>query len=287
KELYLLKFYDEQIELRREILRSSKKILSVAEEKYKQGLVMITDVLKSKAEVKSAESSLIESENNYRKTFNSLNSLLDFSLKENEKPEFEFLKNPIGKTVRELLETAFRLRPEIKKAEKSIEVERERTKLIERNLSPLVSVSLSAQRSGTQFPGEKSYSMGVTISYPLFDSGQTEYRLLSQRSSLIQSELEFRKVKNRIRLEVLNAVSDVKSNYEKLKSSESFLNYSKKAYERALNEYRLGVSDIVLLLQTFNNLKKAEEDYLSALYNYNLSVISLKKATGELLGGKN
>jgi outer membrane protein TolC len=287
KELYQLKFYDEQIKIRRTILKNSKEILSVAREKYKQGLVMVTDVLKAESEVKSAESSLIEAENDYRKKFAELNALLDFSLKKVEKPDFEFSDEPIDKTLKELLKTAFKLRPEIKKAEEKVRIERERVKLVKRNLSPTLSISLSAERSGTEFPGDKSYSAGITLSYPIFDSGETKYRVLSQKSSLIQSELNLKKVKNSVKLEVINALSDVESAYKKLTSAKSSLKYLQKAYDRALNEYKLGVSDIVLLLQTFNSLKEAEENYVKALYEYNLSIVSLKKATGELVGGKN
>ncbi len=283
KKLYFMKFNYEKVKIRKDILRSAEKILKVAQEKYKQGLVMITDVLKAKAEVDKAKSSLIQAENDYKKAFNDLNSILDFSLKENEKPEVPFVKAPPRYSLKSLLSLAFKLRPEVKKAQEEVRKKEKEVELQRRNLSPVLSLSLSAKRSGTEMPGEKSYSAAVNFSYPIFDSGQTNYRVLAKKSELLQAELKLKKEKNRVKLEVLNALSDVNTAYEKLKSAESSLRYSKKAYERALNEYKLGVSDIVLLLQTFTNYKNARENYLRTVYNYNLSIVSLKKATGELL----
>ena len=99
-------------------------------------------------------------------------------------------------------------------------------------------------------------------------------------------EVELKKVKNRIKTEVLNALYALKASRDILKSSEAFLKFSRKSYERALNEYRLGVSDFVSLLQAHENLKKAEEAYIDSLLKLNLSWLQLRKATGELLGGK-
>jgi outer membrane protein TolC len=283
RKLYLMKFNYEKIKIRKSILDSAKEILKVAEEKYRKGLVMITDVLKAKSEVDKAESSLIQAKSDYRKAFNDLNSILDFSLKTDEKPEVSFTKEPLTDSAEELLKRALKLRPEIREVQREVKEKEKEVELQKRTLSPVVSISFSAKRSGTELPGDKSYSAGVNLSYPLFDSGQTTYRALAKKSELVQAKLKLKKEKNQVRLEVLNALSDVKAAYGKLKSAESSLNYSKKAYERALNEYKLGVSDIVLLLQTFRNYKNAQESYLRTLYNYNLSLVSLKKATGELL----
>ncbi len=285
--LYKLKALEREIDLRKKQVESSEKILSVAKEKFKKGLVMITDVLKAKSEVEKRRALLSRAENEYRKTFNSLNALLDFSLKEREKPEVNLIEKRLPLYSGELVKRALLLRPEVKEAKQQVEIAEKNVQLAKRNLSPKLSLNFSAQRTGTEFPGDKNYSAGFTFSFPVFDSGLTKFQTLEQVSQLKKAQLNLKETENSVKLEVLNALSDVNYSYSQLKSSESSLKYAKKAYERALNEYKLGVSDIVALLQAFDFYCQSQEDYVQSLLNYNLSIVSLRKATGELLGGEN
>ena len=285
--LYKLKILEKKIELRKKQLESSRKILSVAREKLKHGLVMITDVLKANSEVARRESLLSQAQNEYRKVFNSLNALLDFSLGNGEKPEVNLVEEKISINTPALISKAILIRPEVKEAKEQLQIVEKSVLLAKKSLSPRLSISLSAQRTGTELPGSKNYSAGFTLSFPVFDSGLTKARTLEKVSQLKQSELQLKEVENSVKLEVLNAISDVDSSYQQLKASAASLKYARKAYERALNEYKLGVSDIVALLQTFQAYCQSQEDYLQALLNYNLAIVSLRKATGELIGGEN
>ncbi|TCK06586.1 TolC family protein [Phorcysia thermohydrogeniphila] len=285
--LFKLKALKEKIELRKKILRNSQEILSVAEKKYKEGLVLITDVLKAESEVESARSSLSEALMEYIQTFNSLNELVDYALPEGETPEVELKKDYSVPEKEELLKKAFTLRPEVKKAEKEVKVAKLSVELQKKTLSPTVNLSASYSRSGTSFfPRENSYDLSLSLNFPVFDSGVTSLRSMAAEKDLVVKEVELKKVKNSVKTEVLNALESLKASREILKSSEAFLKFSRRSYERALNEYKLGVSDIVALLQAHENLKKAEESYIDALLKLNLSWLQLQKATGELLGGR-
>jgi outer membrane protein TolC len=285
--LLKLKALKEKIEVRKRILENSQKILSVAKKKYKEGLVLITDVLKAESEVESARSSLSEALMEYSQTFNSLNELVDYALSEDESPEVELKKDYSVPERKELLKKAFTLRPEVKKAEKEIKVAKLNVELQKKNLSPTVNLSASYFRSGSSFfPEDNNYNLSLSLNFPVFDSGVTRFRSMAAEKDLVVKELELKRVKNSVKTEVLNALASLKSSREILKSSEAFLRFSRKSYERALNEYKLGVSDIVALLQAHENLKKAEESYIDALLKLNLSWLQLQKATGELLGGK-
>jgi len=273
-----------EIEIRKELLRSAEEILKVAEEKKRKGLVMITDVLKARAEVDGGRRDLIEAENRYRKLINQLEELLNAPLKgtpqiclADEEPRFN---------EEELLKLAYSTRPELKAQRSAIKSAQIQQKIEEDALKPTVNLSVSASRSGSAFlPSQKVFSAGVTLNFPLFDSGVSKARALAAGTQKVAEELQLQLLKNRIKREVLNALSDVRTGYEKLKAAESSLRYYEKAYERSLNEYRLGVSDVVSLLQSYNALKSAQEQYLSALLDYNLSLLNLQKATGQLLTG--
>ncbi len=286
--LLKLKALERIVEIRRELLKNSEKILNVSEEKYKKGLVLITDVLKSKANVENARSSLRKAERDYNQTFNNLNELVNFSLSENEKPEVELFEAVKLPEVEKLVKRALSTRPEICALRKEIEVTKLNVKIEQRTLSPQLNLSASYTRSDTKvFPENNNYRFSAVLNFPVFDSGVTKFKSLAAEKDLVSKEISLRKQENAIKREVLNAVESVNSALEEVKSSKSFLEYSKRAYERTFNEYKLGVSDIVALLQAFDNLKNAEESYINSLLSLNSAYYELKRATGELLSGSN
>ncbi len=274
------------VDIRRKNVEDSKKILKATEERYRKGFVLITDVLKARSDLQKAISDFEDAKLDYRKTFNDLNELVDYALKVNEKPEV-ILKEKIPlKSLDFYIRLAFRNRPEIRKAEKEVESAKAELKLQESTLSPSLSVLTSWEKRNTDYPPkDNNYSLSFTFSYPFFDSGVTKFKVLSESRKVFLKELNLRKVKNAVRKEVTNAYISVESKKEVLKSSSSFLFFSKKAYERTLKEYELGVTDIVNLLQTHSAYIDAQESYVNALLSYNLAVLRLLRATGEMPGG--
>lgn len=284
KELYTLKAYSERVKLKEESLKAAEEIYKVAKEKYKKGLVMITDVLKARAQVSQTRGEVESLKAQYTQTFNALNEILDFALQPTEKPEVELKEEKQELNQRALIEEALTLRPELKEARERLKEASLQVELQKSSLRPSLTLSASANRTGSKFwPQTSTYSAGFTLNFPIFDSGLTKYRALSAKKGAEISAVEVKKVENSIKREVLDAIAQVNSSYEALRADIDFLEFSQKAYQRAFNEYKLGVSDIVALMQAFTNLKEAQDRMVTSLLNYNLALLNLKRATGELL----
>jgi outer membrane protein TolC len=285
--LLRLKALEEKLKMKKEILANAEDILRVAKDRFQKGLVLITDVLKAKAEVESARSALEKVKVEYSQVFNELNELVNYALKEGEHPEVELAEAVTIPSEEELIETAMRKRPEVEKVVKELKVAKLKVEHQRRALSPTLNVSASLTRSDTEFPlEEKSYDVSAVLSFPFFDSKLTTFKALALEKEAQAKKLTVKKVENQVKREVKNALCALKGSEKVLASSRAFLELSRATYERVFNEYRLGVSDIVALLQAHENLKKAEESYIDALLDFNLSYLGLMKATGELLGGE-
>ncbi len=284
--VYLLKLkaLERKIAFRKEIVKDSEEILKVAEDKYRKGLVLITDVLKAKADLRDARALLRKACLEYEQTFNELNELVNYVLPEGEKPEVELEESFQIPPVGELLKKAFSLRPELTKAKENLKISSLKAELVEKNLSPTLTLSASSVRSGSEFfPEEKNYQFSAILSFPVFDSGVTKLGRMAGLKEKEKAELSLRKEENRVKREVLNAIAALESNEESLKSDKAFLRFAKRSYERVFNEYKLGVSDIVALMQAHQNLKNAMERFVDSLLNLNISYYQLLRATGELL----
>ncbi len=285
--VYLLKLkaLEKKIAFRKEIVRDSEEILKVAEDKYRKGLALITDVLKAKADLRDAKALLRKARLEYEQTFNELNELVNYTLPENERIEVELEESFQIPSVQELMKRALSMRPEILKAKENVKIFSLKAELVEKNLSPSLTLSASYLRNGSEFfPPDKNYRLSAVFSFPVFDSGVTKLGRMAELKEKEKAKLSLRKEKNRIKREVLNAVAGLKSNKESFESDRAFLKFARKSYERVFNEYKLGVSDIVALMQAHQNLKNAMERFVDSLLNLNISYYQLKKATGELLG---
>ncbi len=284
KALYQVAANEKKVRFKRENLKASQEILKAAGKKYKEGLVMITDLLKARSELEKAKGELSQAENDLRQSFNNLNELLDFKLRNHEKVEVNFQTKMPNFKVNKLIKEALNNRPEVKRAKLEVKRSSLQVEFEKRALRPTVDLTLSLTRSGTTFlPKEKFFSGGISLNFPIFDSGLTRVKTVLAGKDREIALLKLKKVENSVKTEVLNTVSQVKSAYATLKSAKSYLDFSYKAYKRVLKEYKLGVSDIVSLMQAFQNLKNAQENYVNSLLNYNLSVLLLRKSTGELL----
>jgi len=284
KALYQVAANEKRVKFKEENLKASQEIFKAAEKKYKEGLVMITDLLKARSEVEKAKGELSQAENDLRQSFNNLNELLNFKLKEKEKVEVSFETKIPKLNVYKLIEEALKNRPEVKKVKLAVKRSSLQVEFAKRALRPTVDLTVSLTRSGTSFlPEHKAFSGGVNVSFPVFDSGLTRVNTLMAGKDKKIALLKLKKVENSVKTGILNAVSQLQSAYATLESAKSYLSFSYKAYKRVLKEYKLGVSDIVSLMQAFQNLKSAQENYVNSLLNYNLSLLLLKKSTGELL----
>ena len=272
------------ISYREKEMDDAKTILDVSSEKYKKGLVLVTDVLKAKANLEEAKANLEEARKNYNVNFNNLNELLNFSLSKNETIDIKLRKNLRITNERKLVNEALKLRPEIRVENFLVKSAKADIQQEKSNLRPSLTLSASYYKQSSHFPiNNNNYNISASLNFPVFDSGVTHYHVLSQDESLNGEVLRLRKVKNGVKTEVLNAISSFNASQQELRFSSSFLSYSNRAYKRTFNEYKLGVCDITSLLQSFDNLCKAMEDFTNKLYAYNLRYYGVLKASGRLL----
>jgi|SRR5579864_47730 len=95
--------------------------------------------------------------------------------------------------------------------------------------------------------------------------------------------LTVRSVEQGVRLDVLNAVSQVESSKASVKLALVALDFARKYLEAEQKKYELGTSQIYFVLQAQQSLVNAESALVQNSVGYKLSVLNLLRRTGELL----
>jgi len=279
--LFQLKGAKEKINLKEEAVKNAEKILEVAKEKYNNGLVLITDVLKARANLEKAKTELISAKNDYRKLENSIRFLLN--IQDKITPEVELKENLSVKPLKALIEEGLKNRAEIKIQKIKIETAKLSKELIKSKNKPTVNISASYTRQSSDLSFEnENINAAITLNWKIFDSFKTKYEYLSSEKEVEIAKLELKNTENSIIKEISDSYSDFQTAKESLKTARSYFEFAKKTYERTLKEYQLGVSDIISLTNASSELINAKQQLLTAKVNFNISYYKLLKSTGGL-----
>ena len=92
-----------------------------------------------------------------------------------------------------------------------------------------------------------------------------------------------RNVEQIVRLDVLNAISQMESSKASVKLALVALDFAQKYLEAEKKKYELGTSQIYFVLQAQESLVNAESALVQNSIEYKRSVLNLLRRTGELL----
>lgn len=135
------------------------------------------------------------------------------------------------------------------------------------------------QLFGFNFP---TYSLGLTLRLPIRDRAAAA----NLADALVQKRLDSlreRNIEQSIRLEVLNAVSQVESSKEAVKLALVARDLAQKNLEAEQKKYELGTIVLFFVLDAQNRLTLAESRLLSESISYRRNLLNLLRVTGELL----
>jgi outer membrane protein TolC len=136
-----------------------------------------------------------------------------------------------------------------------------------------------SQMFGFGFP---TYAFGLTLRLPIRDrrvAADMADALVAKR----RDTLQVRSYEQNVRLDVLNAVSNVESSKAAVKLAVVAQEFSRKYLEAEQKKYELGTSQIFFVLQAQSNLIQAESTVVQNAVSYRKNLLNLLRRTGELL----
>jgi len=210
------------------------------------------------------------------------------------------------------VETAFRMRPDLKATLQSLDIDDLNYRIAKNTLMPDVNLAgnyTSNGRGGTFIP--RSTGLGVVAGVPVpggisdaldqvFGFSYPTYFMSLQvrlpfRDRAAQADLADAVVSKRlntlraraneqqIRLDVLNAVTQVENSRASVKLAQVALDFSQKRLEAEQKRYDLGVTTIFFVIQAQQDLVNAQANVVTQSINYRRALITLLRQTGQLL----
>jgi outer membrane protein len=269
-------------------LEQAESHLKQAEAFFRAGSKPRFDVTRAEVEVNSARLNLINANNTVRirtiALYNAMGSepggvldIEDVLTVSATVPSYELVKD-----------AALKNRPEMRKAEADIEAARSRIKSAESGYFPTLSASGAynwahgTSSMGPLFRGDvqDSWNAGVTLSLPLFEGGLTRGKVGEARANQLIVEAQRDTLRQSVLIELSQAYADMESARVRIDVMESSLQKARENLSIAQGRYEAGVGPYIEITDAQVSAVNAETDHVQALYDYQLAVARLLKATG-------
>ncbi len=267
-----------------ESLRQAQEHLQQAQSFYDVGTKPQFDVMKAKTDEANAKVNLITSENNIIVSRLQLENVLNVKLQQGTtlKDNLEIQKDSIG--IINALKMAWENRPEYIGAK--YRVDANQSFLTSSWTANLPSINLTGGYNWRTFSLDQnflnSWSLGVTLSVPIFQGFALDAGIDQARANLKNAEATFDFVKQTINLDVEQQYTNLNLAGAKINATKFLVSQAEETLKLAEGRYKQEVGSQIEITDARVTLLDAQMSYIQALYDYQVANVRLQKAIGIL-----
>ena len=265
-------------------LLSAEKHLEQAKALYGEGLSPRSDVIKSEVQASNARLDVIKADNALLLAKANLTTAMGLSVTMTFEvtAEGSTSQTPLLPTLGETITHAYDGRPEVRGIRARIDSAQTNIKQAESGLYPGVSLDASyGWQKSTFVPDDKKWSVGLTVSIPIFEQ-------LTTRSKINQAAANLNGIKATELQTLRNVELDVQQAWLSLKEALERLGVTKKALEQAEEDmrvsegrYKEGLGNILEVIDAQTAVTQAKTNNAVATYDIANAKAKLDRATGE------
>ncbi len=252
----------------KENLKNDKIQYKAATAFYKIGTGDLLDVKTAKATMEKAKATYINSIFNVKiARLALLNSIgLPASKKYHFVNTLDF--KSLQSKLADLIKTALKFNPRLKEAVYTLKASKASVRQAVSGYFPTVNVDLSYTGENSSFPLNRNYSVGLSVSIPIFNGFLTKNKIDRSKAMLNGNIWNERLSRDNLIYNISSDYYAILSQYLKIKALRSSEKASKLAYKLALKGYEIGITPMVRLITANAAYISAETNYINSEYTY-------------------
>ena len=251
---------------------------------YNVGIVARADVLRSEVELANAQQNYITASNEYDVAEATLNNIIGTPLGTTLLLKDRLQYEPYENDMAYCLAYSEQHRPELKQAEYAIDSAEAALVVARSGHMPKVYANASNNwgGNGSDWPGDddENWSVGVTASMNVFDSGVTWSKIHAAQENLAKAKESQRQIKDNVELEVRTDYLNLREAEKRITTTLVAVASAEEDYHIAVVRYQAGVGTNIDVMDAQEALTQAKTNYYQALYNYNTSKAALNTSMG-------
>lgn len=251
---------------------------------YNVGIVARADVLRSEVELANAQQNYITASNQYDVAEATLNNIIGTPLGTTLLLKDRLQYEPYENDMAYCLAYSEQHRPELKQAEYAIDSAEAALVVARSGHMPKVYANAINNwgGNGSDWPGDddENWSVGVTASMNVFDSGVTWSKIHAAQENLAKAKESQRQIKDNVELEVRTDYLNLREAEKRITTTQVAVASAEEDYHIAVVRYQAGVGTNIDVMDAQEALTQAKTNYYQALYNYNTSKAALNTSMG-------
>ncbi len=265
-------------------IETAQAVLQQALDRNRNGLNARIDVNRSQVELQTQQLRLTSLQNDFDKQKISLARLIGLPMAQ----VFTLAtaipyREPPQPDIDLLIQQAWKERPDVKAAEAQVKAAQYARNAATGEYLPSIEISADYGAIGInpKTDARTTYTATGGVRIPIMRSGRIGADVTQADAALAQRKAEYGDAKGRAEQDVRNAVLDLNTAIQQLKVAESSRTLSADTVEQAQHRFSAGVADTIEVVQAQEAMATAEQDYITALYAFNLAKVALARAIGQ------
>lgn len=254
------------------------------EAQYNVGLVASSDVLAAKTNLADSETNLVKAQNAANLSEASLNQVIAYPAQTSiTTAEHDLQYKPYNVTLEQAKAYAMLHRSALVKSALDVKSAEEAVRSAKAGYLPTVAVKADrgySGRDGYFGTSTKSWSVGASATWYLWDGGATQNAIKKANAQLEQAKEANLETVDAVLLAVQKAYLNLRSAEQTIQSTQTAVAQGQESFRIATLRYRAGVGTNLDVLDAETKLTTARNNYVQALYNYNISIAALEQLTG-------
>lgn len=268
----------------------AEALYKLASDRQASGTGTKLDALRANVELKNENQALIIAQTHLATSLYGLSKLLH--LDPTQPIEVADRMNDVGASVTTLqaeVGQAYQSRPEMKALLAQEQELQQEKKAASTSRLPKIGMSASWAYAGLR-PSNLSpvYEYAATVSVPLFTGGRIKAEITKSDLALQRLEQERQGLRDRIALEVKTANVQLRAARHEVEVANSGMHLAREEVIQARDRFQAGVANNIEVITAQDELSRASDNQINALYRFNQSRADLAHAMGhiEALYGK-
>ena len=258
---------------------------------FQLGLVPRLDVLQAQTDLDRVEQQIFASQGNIRVAEAQMNALLAFPMHVPIEYAGSLEYIPFSIPLESCLDSAYKNRPDMYVAIKSVEIAGKDTKIAAAPFYPQVAADADVIRTGNKwnvsgdnrFVFDYAYTQfTLSVSMQMWDWGNTLFSTQQAQANTRKLQADLASLRLTIRSSVQNFFFTMQQAGQRIGKAREGQKNAREAYAMATNRYKLQVGSYTDVLDAQSRMTNAESDMNQALYDYDTSLSNLYAAMGVL-----
>jgi TolC family type I secretion outer membrane protein len=274
------------VEAALEAEKASEESFKAAETRYRVGTGTPADRLQAKTAYSQAQLTRTRAEGERRTAAGVLANAIGLDADaevEIAQPRIQAPDPTTDARVRELVDYARMLRPDLAAAEAKVQAARAQVRAAQAAGKPTVSLTGSAGLADSNSASLASHgAVGISVRIPLFTGYRNTYDIRSAEIQVEAREADRDQLRNQVSLDVWRAYQSLATERTALVNAEDLLQSALESENVARGRYKAGAGTLVELLNAQSAAASARFQSVQARYNWHLAKAALASALGTL-----